>query len=114
MTLRQERDQTVPEFTNIFHTLHSKLGIRESEQHLVLKYHSGLHMYIQSKMDSLDIFSLGAAYRYAIKIKQKFKQKNKRDFGSANQQQKPRKSVHNSQPKGQSKDGQSPHKQSKP
>jgi hypothetical protein len=30
-TLRQERDQTVPEFTNIFHTLHTKLGIKDSE-----------------------------------------------------------------------------------
>jgi hypothetical protein len=30
-TLRQERDQTVPEFTNVFHTLHTKLGIKDSE-----------------------------------------------------------------------------------
>jgi hypothetical protein len=29
-TLRQERDQTVPEYTNIFHTLRSKLGIRDA------------------------------------------------------------------------------------
>jgi hypothetical protein len=27
----KERDQTVPEFTNIFHTLHTKLGIKDSE-----------------------------------------------------------------------------------
>jgi hypothetical protein len=38
-TLRQERDQTVPDFTNIFHTLRTKLGIKDSEHHLVLKYH---------------------------------------------------------------------------
>jgi hypothetical protein len=38
-TLRQERDQAVLEFTNIFHTLCTKLGIKDSEQHLVLKYH---------------------------------------------------------------------------
>jgi hypothetical protein len=30
-TLRQERDQAVPDFTNIFHTLHTKLGIKYSE-----------------------------------------------------------------------------------
>ena len=56
------------EYTNIFHTLRSKMGIRDFEQHLVLKYRSVLHMYIQLDMDFLDISSLGAAYRYAIKI----------------------------------------------
>jgi hypothetical protein len=30
-TLRQERDQTVPGFTNIFHTLRTKLGIKDSK-----------------------------------------------------------------------------------
>jgi hypothetical protein len=30
-TMRQERDQAVPEFTNIFHTLRSKLGIKYSK-----------------------------------------------------------------------------------
>ena len=30
-TFCQERDQTVPEYTNIFHTLCSKLGIRDYE-----------------------------------------------------------------------------------
>jgi hypothetical protein len=38
-------------------------------------------------MDFPDISSLGAAYRYAVKIQQKFKHRNKRDFGSANPQQ---------------------------
>jgi hypothetical protein len=75
-TLRQKRDQTVPEYT-IFHTLCSKLGIKDSEQHLVSKYHSGLHRYIQTKMDFLDISSLGVAYRYAVKIEHKFKQRSK-------------------------------------
>jgi hypothetical protein len=45
-TLRQERDQAVPDFTNIFHTLRTKLGIKDSERHLVLKYHGALHRYI--------------------------------------------------------------------
>jgi hypothetical protein len=35
-TLRQERDQVVPDFINIFHTLRTKLGIKYSEWHLVL------------------------------------------------------------------------------
>jgi hypothetical protein len=59
-TLRQERDQAVPDFTNIFHTLRTKLGIKDSERHLVLKYHGALHRYIQTEMEFLDISSLGA------------------------------------------------------
>jgi hypothetical protein len=38
-------------------------------------------------MDFLDISSLGATYRYAIKIEHKFKHQNKREFGSGNSQQ---------------------------
>ena len=74
------------ELSNLFHTLHTKLGIKDSKKHLVLKYHSFLHKYIQEEMEFLDISSLGTAYRYATKIEQKFKQK-KWDFGSANQKQ---------------------------
>jgi hypothetical protein len=76
-TLRQERDQAVPDFTNIFHTLHTKLGIKDSKRHLVLKYHGFLYRYIQTKTEFLDISSLGAAYRYAVKIEQKLKQKTR-------------------------------------
>jgi hypothetical protein len=57
-------------------------------------------------MDFLDISSLGVAYRYVVKIEQKFKHQNKWEFGSANPQQ----------PK-YDKDGpnkQSPENQSKP
>ena len=81
------RDQDVPEFTNIFHTLRTQLGIKDSELHLVLKYRGCLHRYIQEEMGFLNISSLSTAYRYAVKIEQKFKQK-KRDFGSANQKPK--------------------------
>ena len=84
--LRQQRDQDVHELMNVFHTLSTKLGIKYSEKHLVLNYHSCLHIYIQEEMDFLDISSLGTTYQYAAKIEQKFKQK-KRDFGSANQKQ---------------------------
>jgi hypothetical protein len=66
-------------------------------------------------MEFLDISSLGAAYRYVVKIEQKFKQKNKWDFSSANpSQQKHGKGGPNSQGKGQSKDGQPQDNQSKP
>jgi hypothetical protein len=82
-TLWQERDQAVPDFTNIFHTLRTKLGIKDSERHLVLKYHGALHRYIQTEMEFLDISSLGAAYRYVVKIEQKLKQKT-RQFGPGN------------------------------
>jgi hypothetical protein len=73
-TLCQERDQTVPDFTNIFHTLCTKLGIKYFERHLVLKYYGCLHRYIQTEMEFLDITSLGMDYRYVVKIEQKFKQ----------------------------------------
>jgi hypothetical protein len=86
-TLRQERGQVVPEFTNTFHTLHTKLGIKDSERHLVLKYRGALHRYIQTEMDFLDISVLGVAYRYAVKIEQKFKHQNKWEFASTNPQQ---------------------------
>jgi hypothetical protein len=86
-TLWQEKGQSVLEFTNSFHTLRTKLGIKDSERHLVLKYHGALHRYIQNEMDFLDISSLGATYRYVVKIEQKFKQQNKWEFESANPQQ---------------------------
>jgi hypothetical protein len=54
-TLRQERGQAVPEFTNTFHTLRTKLGIKDFERHLVLKYCGALQRYIQTEMDFLDI-----------------------------------------------------------
>jgi hypothetical protein len=69
-TLWQERGQAVPEFTNTFHTLRTKLGIKDSERHLVLKYCGALHRYIQTEMDFLDISSLSVAYRYVVKIEQ--------------------------------------------
>jgi hypothetical protein len=74
-TLRQERDHTIPHFTIIFHTLRTKLGIKNFEHHPVLKYHDCLHRYIQTKMEFLDIASLGTTYRYALKIEHKFKHK---------------------------------------
>jgi len=74
----------VPEYTDKVHTLHTKLGIRDSERHRVLTYCSGLHRYIRTEMEFLDISSLGVAYRYAIKMKQKIKQRNKKEFRSAN------------------------------
>ena len=44
--LQQERDQMVSEYANKFHTLCTKLSIKDSERHLILKYRSGLHRYI--------------------------------------------------------------------
>ena len=79
-----ERDQAVSEFTNIFHTLRTKLRIKDSKQHLVLRYRGYLHKYIQIEMEFMDISSLGVAYHYAVKIEQKFKQRNRWDFGSVN------------------------------
>jgi hypothetical protein len=99
------------EFTNIFHTLRTKLGIKDSEWNLVLKYHGCLHKYIQDEMEFLDISSLGTAYRYTVKIEQKFKQK-KRDFGSVNPKQ--GKGTPKPQKKGQSQGGVTQDNPSKP
>jgi hypothetical protein len=55
-------------------------------------------------MEFLDISSLGAAYRYVVKIEQKLKQKMQQ-FGLGNpSQQNPGKGSPNPQNKGQSKD----------
>jgi hypothetical protein len=73
-TLQKERGQIVLDFTN---TLQTKIGIKDSERNLVLKYHGDLHRYVQIEMDFLYISSLGASYRYVVKIETKFKnQKN--------------------------------------
>ena len=72
-TLRKERGQAILEFTNTFHTLRTKLGIKDSERHLVLKYRGALHRYIQTEIDFLDISSLGVAYRYVVKNDHKFR-----------------------------------------
>jgi hypothetical protein len=62
------------------------MGIKDSEGHLVMKYHGALHRYIQTEIDFLDISSLGASYRYVVKIEQKFRHQNKRELNSANPQ----------------------------
>jgi hypothetical protein len=85
-TLWQERDQAVPDFTNIFHTLCTKMGIKHSERHMVIKYCGALHRYIQTEMEFLDITSLGRTYRYAIKIEENIKQKTQQ-FGHGNPSQ---------------------------
>ena len=84
--LHQQRDQDVHELMNLLHTLHTNLGIKDSEKHLVLKYHNCLHRYIKEEMEFLYMSLLGMTYRYATKIEQKFKQK-KQDFGSTNHKQ---------------------------
>jgi hypothetical protein len=86
-TLRKERGQTVIDFKKTIHTLRTKLGIKDSKRHRILKYHEALHRYIQTKMDFLDISSLGSSYQYVVKIEHKFGHQNKQEFESANPQQ---------------------------
>ena len=69
--LRQKRGQSVQDYTNTFHALSAKLGIEDSEKHRILKYRSGLHRYIQTEMEFLNIETLAAAYKYATKIELK-------------------------------------------
>jgi hypothetical protein len=65
-------------------------------------------------MDFLGIASLGATYRYVVKIEQKFKKK-RREFGSTNSSQpKQGKGGPNPQNKGHRKYGHSQDNQSKP
>ena len=71
--LWQGRDQDMPKFTNVLHTLFTNLGIKDSKRHLVLKYHDFLHRYIQDMMDFLNISSLGMTYRFVVNIEQMFK-----------------------------------------
>jgi hypothetical protein len=100
-TLRKERGQAVLEFTNTFHTLRTKLGIKDSERHLVLKYRGALHRYIQTEMDFLDISSLGVAYRYVVKIERNLSTRTNRSSGLQirNNQSMTKKSLTNSLPK---------------
>jgi len=63
-TLHHERDQTVLEFTSTFHMLHTKLGIKDYERHMVLKHRGGIHRYIQIEMEFLVSLSVGATYQY--------------------------------------------------
>ena len=42
-TLCQQRDQDVHEMMNLFHTLRTKLGTKDSEKHLVLKSQQDLN-----------------------------------------------------------------------
>ena len=58
-------------------------------------------------MDFLDISSLGSSYRYAVKIEDKFWQKNKRDSRPTNPPQKQCKGNPGPQNIGQGKDNQS-------
>jgi hypothetical protein len=71
----------------------------------MIEYRIGLYRYIQAEMEFLYISSLGAAYRYVVKIEQKLK-KNMRQFGPGNPSQKnPGKGGPNPQNKGQIKYG---------
>jgi len=85
-TLHQKRDQKVPKFTNTLHTLRTKLSIKDSKRHMVLKYYGALHKYIQTKMEFQDISSLGVAYRYVVQIQHKLNKQNKWEFRSTNPQ----------------------------
>ena len=42
-----------------------------------MKYKSGLHRYIQTEMDLLNIETLSSAFKYASKIEEKFKKKGR-------------------------------------
>lgn len=72
------------DYTNTFHSLSTKLGIDDLENHQILKYQSGIHRYIQTEMEFLNIETLATTYKYARKIEEKSKQKGKRDYFANN------------------------------
>jgi hypothetical protein len=72
----------VPDFTNIFHTLCTKMVSKIQSRHLVLKYNNTPHRYIHTEMEFLDISSLGTTYQYAVKIEQNLKQKTQQFGGT--------------------------------
>lgn len=76
-------DQVVLYFTNLFHTLATKLGIKDSKWHMLLKYHVFLHIYIKKEVDFMDISFLVTTYHNVVKIEKKNKLK-KWEFVSTN------------------------------
>lgn len=73
------------EYANIFYTLCSNIGTKDSKRHLILRYFSDLNRYIEMEMDFLDISSLRGTYRYVVKLEKTLKQRNKSEFRFANQ-----------------------------
>ena len=55
----------------------ARLGIQEEEKFLVLKYVSGLSLYIQKEMEFLTVSTLADAFHYAIKLEAKQKGKER-------------------------------------
>ena len=55
----------------------ARLGVREEEKILVLKFVSGLAPYIQQEMEFLTIVTLVEAYLYATKLKENIKLKGR-------------------------------------
>ena len=65
--LRQLKDKTVQIYTNEFHQLMARLGVREEQKLLVLKYINNLAPYIQQEMEFLTIGTIVDAFNY-VKI----------------------------------------------
>jgi hypothetical protein len=94
--LKTENNQSINLFKNHNQTLcrqkeannkifFSKLVFQIStKRYEYLDTNRALHRYIQTEMEFLDISSLGVAYRYAVKIEQKFRIHNKLKFVPAN------------------------------
>ena len=54
----------------------ARLSIKEEEKLLVLKYVSGLSLYIQQEMDFLIVGMLADSFNYSNKLKSKKKEKH--------------------------------------
>ena len=71
--LKQWKDQSIQSYTDDFYRLMARLGIQEEEKLLVLKYVSGLSLYIQQEMYFLTVSTLADAFHYASKLEAKQK-----------------------------------------
>jgi hypothetical protein len=91
-----------------------KLGIKDSEHHLVLKYHGCLHRYIQTEMEFLDIASLGTTYRYVSRSSINLSRKGESLDLQTPHSRSREKAGPNPHSKGPSRDGHPQDNQSKP
>ena len=73
--LSQWKDQAVHSYNDDFYRLMARLGIQEEEKFLVLKYVSGLSLYIQQEMEFLTVSTLADVFHYANELEAKQKGK---------------------------------------
>ena len=70
------KNKLVQSYTDKFYRLMARLGIQEEEKLLVMRYVSGLFLYIEQEMEFLTASTLADAFHYAITFEAKNKGKS--------------------------------------